>query len=393
MNPSILAERIRRLRTARGLTLDGLVAAIGGVVTKQAISKYETGKDVPSPRVITRLAAALGVKSVELWREPDVSVELVTYRKKSGLSKAARTRIESVVHESLERRVRLQELTDQHANSDLPIKSLPVRSLEDAEKAAITLRQKWQLGLDAIASVTGVLEDHLIHVIEIDAPDKFDGLSAIARQDHRATAAAVVDTLSCSGERQRLNLAHELGHLVMDVASVVDEEKAAFRFAGAFLAPVEVLHREVGSARHAIQPTELLILKKSLGMSMQALLYRMKDLHIISDQHCRFWFMSMSAAGHRKAEPNPIPREVPSWLSRTVLRAVSEKVISRDDASRLLGCPLDESSPSLSLVERNAFMKLPVAERRQRFEDDAKKLEGYYRDAVARGDMDVADAT
>jgi hypothetical protein len=38
-------------------------------------------------------------------------------------------------------------------------------------------------------------------------------------------------------------------------------------------------------------------------------------------------------------------------------------------------------------------MKLPVDERRQRFEDDAKRLESYYRDAVARGEMDVADAT
>src|SRR5690606_27215454 len=109
MNSAILSERLRRLRTARGFTLERLAAAIGGVVTKQALSKYENGKDVPSPRVITRLAAALGVKSVELWREPDVEVELIAYRKRSGFTKTARERIESQVSESLERRVRLQE--------------------------------------------------------------------------------------------------------------------------------------------------------------------------------------------------------------------------------------------------------------------------------------------
>src|SRR5688572_21220973 len=127
MDAAILAGRIRRLRMARGLTLDGLASSLGGIVTKQAISKYEQGKDVPSARVLTRLAAALGVKSVELWREPEVDIELVAYRKRSGLSKKDRTHIESRIYESLERRVRLQELTNQHANSDLPIKALVVK--------------------------------------------------------------------------------------------------------------------------------------------------------------------------------------------------------------------------------------------------------------------------
>ena len=391
MNPAILSERLRRLRTARGFTLERLAAAIGGVVTKQALSKYENGKDVPSPRVITRLAAALGVKSVELWREPDVEVELIAYRKRSGFTKTARERIESQVSESLERRVRLQELAGQNCDLDLPVKSCRVQSIEDAEQAAVAIRKKWQLGLDPIASVTGVLEDHLIHVIEIDAPEKFDGLSALARQNKHLKAAAVVDSLARCGERQRFNLAHELGHIVMDVAEGVDEEKAAFRFAGAFLAPIEVLHREVGKSRHAIEPTELLLLKRSFGMSMQAILYRLKELHIITERYFKSWFYSLSAAGHRKAEPDPLPREVPAWLSRTVLRALAERVLSRDDAQRLLGSGIDSAGPPLSLVERRAFMKLPLDERRQLIEENAKRFEDYYRDVARRGDLAVAD--
>ena len=41
------------------------------------------------------------------------------------------------------------------------------------------------------------------------------------------------------GERQRL--AHELGHLVLDVVPKGDDENAARRFAGAFLMPSETL--------------------------------------------------------------------------------------------------------------------------------------------------------
>ena len=43
------------------------------------------------------------------------------------------------------------------------------------------------------------------------------------------------------GERQRFTLAHELGHLVMDVAAKLDEKKAMQRFAGVFLMPANAL--------------------------------------------------------------------------------------------------------------------------------------------------------
>ena len=35
--------RLKQLRLARGLSLDELAAAMGGIVTKQALSKYELG--------------------------------------------------------------------------------------------------------------------------------------------------------------------------------------------------------------------------------------------------------------------------------------------------------------------------------------------------------------
>ena len=138
----MIGERLKLLRLARGLTMDALSAAVGGIVTKQAISKYELGKDVPSPRVLTKLAAALDVKSVDLWREPAVLVELVAYRKGSGLGKIEQRRVESMVAESLERRVRLQELTSQTVDADVPVKGLRVDSLAAAEEAAAGLKPR-----------------------------------------------------------------------------------------------------------------------------------------------------------------------------------------------------------------------------------------------------------
>ena len=44
-----IMNRLRTLRTMQGLTLDEVAAKLGGMVTKQAISKYERGLMSPSP--------------------------------------------------------------------------------------------------------------------------------------------------------------------------------------------------------------------------------------------------------------------------------------------------------------------------------------------------------
>jgi Zn-dependent peptidase ImmA (M78 family) len=51
------------------------------------------------------------------------------------------------------------------------------------------------------------------------------------------------------GGRQRFNLAHELGHLVLQVVCDLDHEKAAYHFAGAFLVPEPVVRFELGTRR------------------------------------------------------------------------------------------------------------------------------------------------
>ena len=78
---------MRRFRLARGMSLDDLEAAIGGLVSKQALSKYERGKMRPKVATLNRIAAALGIKSIQLWGEPVCHVEFVAYRKRARLGK------------------------------------------------------------------------------------------------------------------------------------------------------------------------------------------------------------------------------------------------------------------------------------------------------------------
>ena len=372
------AKRLKQLRLARGLSLDALAAEMGGIITKQALSKYELGKSSPSPVVLNKLAAALGIKAAHLWSEPPFSVKFIAYRKGSGLLKGEQKRVESLVIQSLEDRIRLQDLTRQINGASLPIQELNVRKVADAELAANKMREMWSLGEAPIANVTDMLEDHLIHVLEVGAGEKFDGISAVVLNgEDNIKAAAVVSRPGIAGERQRLNLAHELGHLVLNISKETDEEKAAFRFAAGFLVPAESLYKEVGNKRVFIQIEELLILKQRFGISVQALLYRLHDLGVIADAYYKKWCMDISRLRWKKHEPCELAPERPQWLRRSVLRALGEDLLAREEAEKMLGEPLKAKEP-LSLIERRSFMKLPLEERRKLLAEQASKFEAYY---------------
>ncbi|RPJ55289.1 MAG: helix-turn-helix domain-containing protein [Dehalococcoidia bacterium] len=374
-----MVGRLKQLRLARRLSLEGLAAEMGGIVTKQALSKYELGLSKPSAVVLNRLAGALGVKAVYLWSEPSVDCRFIAYRKGSGLAKGEQQRVESVVCQMLEDRVRLQEMIQGTAKMDFPIKEFKPNTLDDVEDFAKTLREKWALGLGPISTMTDTLEDHLVHVFEIEASERFDGISAVVYDSEENVAAAAVVSRKClPGGRQRLNLAHELGHLVLDTPESVDEEKAAFRFAGAFLAPDESLFRDLGQKRSLVQTAELLLLKQKYGMSIQALVYRLHDLGIISDQHNRQWWTTINREGWRKEEPSELKPEKSEWLKKKALRALSEGLITKGDAMKLLGEPVGAQEP-ITLVERQAFLKLPMEERRKIMAKQAREMAAEYK--------------
>ncbi|MDD5171174.1 MAG: XRE family transcriptional regulator [Syntrophales bacterium] len=372
-------QRLKQLRLARGLSLQDLAAEMGGIVTKQALSKYELGLSKPSAVVLNRLAGALGVKAAYLGSEPSISCTFIAYRKGTGLAKAEQQRVESVVCQMLEDRVHLQRMVHGSTDLDLPVKGFTLKTLEDAEDSAEKLRAVWNLGSGPIASVTGTLEDHFVHVFEIEASRRFDGISAVASDTaEHAAAAAVVSRKPLPGGRQRLNLAHELGHLVLNTSEGVDEEKAAFRFAGAFLAPREALFRELGRKRSLVQSAELFLLKQKYGMSIQALVYRLHDLGVISEQHYRQWWMTISREGWKNEEPAELWPEKSEWLKKTVLRALSEGLMTKGEAMKALGEVVETQEP-ITLVERHAFLKLPIEERRKVMAKQAREMEDHYK--------------
>lgn len=389
----MLGQRIKQFRLANAMSLDELVAATGGIVSKVALSKYEREIIKPSNKVLNSLAKALNVKIIHLVNPLDIKIEFIAYRKGSGLAKKEQVNVESLISSKLEDRIKIQDLLFHNSKPNLPVKSYPIKSLSDVENASADLRNRWKLGLDPISSITQSLESNFVHTISIKSDKPFDGISALAYSQsasgRQLKAAAVVSKSNIPGERQRLNLAHELGHIVLNISPEVDEEKAAFRFGGAFLAPADTIYKIVGRKRDHFQMKELYLLKKIFGISIQSLLFRLKDLDVISVSSFSTWFRIINKNNWKKNEPIPMKEEKSQWFERNVLHAFSEGLISSNEAARLLG--EDVNTQELSLIKKKEFMKLSLKDRERILLEEADKLAQFYETNKEWKDLGAGD--
>lgn len=69
---------------------------------------------------------------------------------------------------------------------------------------------------------------------------------------------------------------------------------------------------------------------------------------------------------------------------------VCRGLIAREEAERLIGRSLDVEEP-FTLIERRAFMKLPLEERRRILSEQAEKLKSHYSEGAERSDLQSGD--
>jgi Zn-dependent peptidase ImmA (M78 family) len=183
-----------------------------------------------------------------------------------------------------------------------------------------------------------LLEDQGIKVGIISGFNHFDACT------FKADGKPVIVTKGeIPGDRQRFNLGHELGHLVLDVQDGLKSEQAANRFAGAFLVPAKTARFELGVNRTDLNVNELLLLKQKYGLSMQAWVYRAKDLAIISETTAERLFQQFRINEWQRQEPGfPYPPEMPARMEQFVYRALAEDLISHSRAQEILGRSLQQ---------------------------------------------------
>lgn len=343
----MFGQRLRLARKKAGLSMQGLADRVSPKVTAQAISKYESDKMMPSSSVLVGLGKALGVSLDFLMGGQVQELEGIEFRKHSKTSAQDRARAEAIVTEKLEDYLAVEDILEIQPPAD-PFGALRcdfIESWEAIDEKARELRRFWKLGIDPIPSMTGLLEDKGIKVIEADLPERFDGLACdVKRSDGRADTEVLVISSRTNVERKRFNLAHELAHRVIRDTGNPDIkiEKAMNRFAGAFLVPSEHLRGEVGAVRHGMTYHELMRLKRFYGISAAAILMRLGQAEILPHNAVDYAFRSY-ARPWRTSEPEPIRDdeglgafEKPARFEQLVWRALGEELLSPVRAAQLL---------------------------------------------------------
>lgn len=352
----MIGKRLKSARAASGLSLRALSDAMGNTVSAQAIGKYERNEDMPGSTVLISLADALAVSVDFLISDDELELEGVEFRKSASASVKEEATIEAKTLGRVEKYLAIEGLLNLPSQEWDQPQGAPywVADPRDAEDAARNLREAWLLGKDPIPKLSELLEEHGIKVFSLEI-DQIDGLAAkINRKDRRSGRVIMIKKNTWS-ERKRFTLAHELGHIVLNPGPECDAERAANRFAGAFLIPAEVLRQEIGTKRRDISIGELIGLKDRFGVSIQALTYRCKDLEIISQATFGRLFAIYKKRGWRDApyeEPNTIKpeEEEPMRFRRLCFRALSEGLIGLSRAAELLEMPVRSLEQQLDYV-------------------------------------------
>jgi len=303
MDQALNGERVTDYRDLLCLSQTALSDKLG--VAQAFLSQVERG-DKSFPETLAMDLAQMGEVPYSFFRVPSSFPAPVTFRKKASASVRDEKRIKAEHRDA----ARLFETISRDAGYHEA--SLP--RPEDFEGDAVLLAEevRRRAGLDPeapVLNVTRLMERMGVGVLSTLEPGSASegdhvSISRPMDADGRPLVAMIA---SCSGDRQRLSLAHELGHLIFDrrltsgIRSTRSlEERRAFAFASALLVPDHMMRRAVCETLtlHGYLP-----LKAKFGVSVASLIQRAKQMGLISEDRARSLHIQRSSQGWTKHEP------------------------------------------------------------------------------------------
>lgn len=340
----IFSIRLKSARKLKSLSLDKLVELMDGVISKNSISKYERGLAFPNSEILNALCLALDVSPDYLFRPFKVEFTEFEFRKKAKLNKSKVDSIKELVKSEIEKYIEIETTLNLDPSFKNPYKSLNIKGNADIDKLVSLLREHWSIGKNAIHNVIQLLEEEEIKVIEVDAPQDFDGLCTVANGAYPI----IVLNQNFSPERKRFTALHELGHLLLNIDQSIEHkqaEKLCNYFASSMLIDKEVLEKQPIKKGSKLSFHELKYLQINYGVSISALVYRLAEMGKISESQKQSFFYLVRTKNDIKEF---VHKDRFSGIERTnrykqlVYSAFSKEIISISKASTLLNKGVSE---------------------------------------------------
>lgn len=304
----LIPERLTEARLAARITQTELAERIG--VSRQAVSSYEQGDKNPEPSVMARIASELEQPIAFFTKEArgHFGKHSANFFRKVGADTKRRNQACAVYAQWLSSAAFAFDPVANYPVVDLPAFEPSSASYEEEEieDYAEQTRQHFGLGLGPISNVVRLMEAKGIIVsrykIEKENIEAFSYWSG-------ARPFVFLSSEKESAARARFDAAHELAHLCLhrwvgaeeieDKDRLKEIEREADRFAGAFLLPRKSFPNEIYSPR----AESFIALKARWKVSIQAMVYRAKDLGLFDDRQMTNIYKQISYKKWRKVEP------------------------------------------------------------------------------------------
>jgi Zn-dependent peptidase ImmA (M78 family)/DNA-binding XRE family transcriptional regulator len=325
----LIPSKLRDARKVARLSQGDLGDLIG--VSRQAVSAYERGDKSPEPTTFQKISDVLR-QPVNFFTNPDsqrFGAAGARFYRKFGPETLRRNEAAAVLGDWF---VQTAKYFDGFVN--YPIPALPETApksadgryeIDEINEIALNLRKLWGLGPGPISNVLALLESKGIVICRYEMQG--ENVEAFSFWNGPRPFVFMASEKE-AGVRSRYDLAHELGHLVLhrwveqsdleDRATLKAIEREADKFAGAFLLPSTSFPNEVYTTRlDAFVP-----LKERWKVSIQAMVFRCRDLDLIDDDQALNLYKQISFRRWRKKEPLDDPRKIPLEQPRLLKRAV-----------------------------------------------------------------------
>jgi Zn-dependent peptidase ImmA (M78 family) len=202
---------------------------------------------------------------------------------------------------------------------------------------ARAVRASWQIPRGPVPDLTVAIEDAGGIVIPCDFETPL--VDAISRWVPGLPPLFFINR-DMPGDRQRLSLGHELGHMVMHRTPKPEMEAEAYEFAAELLMP----ESDIRPSLDDLSLERLAALKPFWKVSMAALLRRATTLGKVTERKARTLWMQLGKAGLRQREPAEIdvPQEQATLLREIVALHRAEFGYTTEQLGQLVALNEDE---------------------------------------------------
>lgn len=326
-------------REYRALTQKELAEA--AFIKQPQIAMLEGGiENSASTETIEAISKALDFP-VDFFYQPEPRLGFgsssVYYRKMSSITAADRKSISSITNLT---RMGLKRLLDAvEVDSDLVLPRVDLKDVDGSPgKAAAIVRAAWSLPDGPIQNLTNFVERSGVIIVESDFGTR--GISGTGMRLANLPPIIFINN-ALPPDRYRFTLAHELAHLVLHDAPHETMEDEADEFASELL--MQKSEFKVSVSQFGGKPTlrNLIALKPYWKVAVSAMIMRMGQLGIISEQTKRSLFIQMSNLKMRLDEPQPFSKEQPVLYSKIVQSAIGDLSNDMDVATQVMKMPTD----------------------------------------------------